>query len=239
MNLKFSGVGGSTKQYALLAGLLATLGGVTVYNNSGSDVPPPATTTAKAPSTSKQVNLDTPVIPRPSTAPRSKRGKAKGNDDEWKLTVYAPEGTDITKIDPTLRLDLLAKVRSVGDAGGGRSLFDFYVPPPPPVKVDPIKPRVEAPPPPPPAVKETPKGPVTPPRTAIPYKYFGFEGRAQSGRLRALFVENENTFVRGPNEMLGNRYRVVRIGPASAEVEDTVEKFTDTLRIVDPAEPRQ
>jgi hypothetical protein len=72
----------------------------------------------------------------------------------------------------------------------------------------------------------------------IPLKYFGYEGVPRAGgHLRALFVDGEDPFIAGENEMIRNRYRVIRIGVTSAEVEDTVAKNTQTIRILDKQDP--
>jgi hypothetical protein len=225
-----TGLGAEPKKVAILAALLATGGVVYVYGPS--DAPPTPTATR---TTATQPALTPANLPAPRSATRPKgRPKGRGNVDEYKMTIVLPEDMDLTKVDPTIRQDLLARVRSVGDVGGSRSLFEFYTPPPPPVP--PVKPGpVVVPPPPPPP--PPPPGPPPVRRTPIPFKYFGFEGRGQKGLKRAFFVNAEETWLRGAGETISNRYKVVRIGETSAEVEDTVEKYTETLRLVDRAEP--
>ena len=125
------------------------------------------------------------------------------------------------------------------EAGGSRSLFEFYTPPPPPPpKVDPIKPVAPAPKP---AAETKPATPPAPPKQVappIPLKYFGYEGAPRAGqKLRALFVDGEDNFIAGENDMIRNRYRVVRIGTTSAEVEDTTSGSKQTIRIIDRSDP--
>ena len=61
--------------------------------------------------------------------------------------------------------------------------------------------------------------------------------QTDSAKLRALFVDGEDNFIAGENDMIRNRYRVVRIGTTSAEVEDTTSKSTQTIRIIDRSDP--
>jgi hypothetical protein len=233
-----AGLGAEPKKVMFLIALLA-LAPVAYWYGNQSDTP-----AASAPAAS----VPRPAIPnidptRVTTARPVNRGKqsrnARGGTDDFRPTLNLPDDFDLSKVDPTLRTDLLAKVREVGEAGGSRSLFEFFTPPPPPPpKVDPIKPTTPVKP----TVAESKPAPsVTPPKQAvapIPLKYFGYEGAPRAGRkLRALFVEGEDNFVAGENDMIRNRYRVVRIGTTSAEVEDTTTKSVQTLRIIDRSDP--
>ena len=76
--------------------------------------------------------------------------------EDFRPSLKLKEGTDVSKIDPTLRLELLAKLKNAEMKGGTRSVFAFGAAPPPPV--DPIHPlvmaRVVGPMPPPPPVDQ-------------------------------------------------------------------------------------
>jgi hypothetical protein len=232
-----TGLGAEPKKVMILIGLVI-LSPLAYYYGTSTDIP------VTSPSSPKTSRLSLPVveptaISRPVPRPTNRAGRA-GSDD-FHPSLKLPEDFDLTKVDPTLRTDLLARVREV-DAGSSRSLFEFYTPPPPaPPKVDPIKPtapkvdpfaeaKAAAP------VKVMPPPPPPPP--PIPLKYFGYAGTPRAGsKLRAFFVEGEDQYVVGENDMVKNRYRIVRIGTTSAEVEDTVAKNTQTLRIVDRQDP--
>ena len=140
-------------------------------------------------------------------------------------------------IDPTLKLDLMAKVRNVSLEGGSRSLFEFYTPPPPPAvpKPPPIvpKPLTEA------ELKaaELKKGPPTPPPPPpIPLKFYGLSGAMRSTVRRAFFLDGEDIVQAGENETIRNRYKIIRIGVNSAVVEDLVAKNQQTLQMVEEAQ---
>ncbi len=232
-----SSLGAEPKKVAILIGLLATAGGVYWMNQE----PEVAVATSPRPAAPQQQVIATPAITR---TPRSQKQKARASNDDFHPTLKFPEDFDLSKVDPTLRTDLLAKVREVGDAGGTRSLFEFYVPPPPPPKpVDPIKidfakqaaekakadaAKQQGPPPGP------PKPPPPPP---IPLKYYGYVGKPSAGKLQdGMFIDGDETWVKRAGDTIRNRYRIVRIGTTSAEVEDTVAKNTQTLRILERCE---
>lgn len=230
-----AGLGAEPKKVAFLVVLVVLLPVAYWFGNS-SDVP--ATTTPTRSSTAPVVPPAS--APRPATpAPARSSTRARSGGDDFHPSLKLPEDFDLSKVDPTLRTDLLTRVREVAVEGGSRSLFEFYTPPPPPPpKVEPIKPQA---PKPPPVVAETkpaaPAEPVKPPPPPIPLKYYGYEGVPRAGsRLRAWFVDGEDVFAAGENEMIRNRYRIVRIGATSAEIEDTVAKNTQTLRILDRCE---
>ncbi len=243
MSLRPAGLGAEPKKLAILIGLLALAGGA-YYWSSRPDVPEGATT-APSPATSA---VTTPAAPSPSSAapttktssysPRTAtRGRTSASGDDFRPTLKLPEGMDVSRIDPTLKLDLLAKVRNVPVEGGSRSLFEFYTPPPPPPpppKVSPINPEAakQA------AAKlaEARKAAATPPPPpAIPLKFYGYSGALRSTVRRAFFLDGEDIVQAGENETVGNRYKIIRIGVNSAIVEDTVAKNQQTLPLAEEA----
>ena len=138
---------------------------------------------------------------------------------------------DPAKVDPTLRLDLLAKVQGVAPEGGSRNLFQFGAAAP----VVPLAPIPKAPkvvingpvqaaaPPPNPG---PPPAPVAPP---IPLKYYGFTNAKGEQRKRAFFLDGEDIIVAREGDTVKSRYKVVRIGVNSIEMEDTQFKSKQTL----------
>ncbi len=149
---------------------------------------------------------------------------------------------DVSKIDPRIRLDLLAKVRAVPMEGGSSSLFEFSKAPEPPTpQVDPIKPAAVPVPPPAPAPPPGPKLPAAPPPPPpIPFKFYGYAGKAADGQLQGFFREgdaaNEEISTAREGDMIKNRYKVVRIGIKSAVVEDTTNHNEQTLRLPEEAQ---
>ena len=161
------------------------------------------------------------------------RSKApvRGTAREFKPTLkFRPEDKpNYATIDPTLKLNLLAKVQSVEVQGGSRSLFQFSAAPvaAPDTKTDvgPIHPvarmigpellpkPVVAPPPPPP-----------PPPPPITLKFYGYSTPRADGQKRAFFLDGDDIFVAAEGELIKKRYRVVQIGVNSVIMEDTEHK---------------
>lgn len=223
MNLKPSKVGAEPKKLILLGGLvLAAL--YFFWSNSsstpGDEGPAPAAVATNAPPIARDNGPRR--LARPSAAdlgefhPSMKRSKDDPID---------PEHTD-----PTLRLDLLAKLREVQPQGGQRSIFDFAaepVAPVAPVKL-PDKKHLELPP----AVAgqvpteaKLPSAPPPPP--PIPLKFYGFVSSAQ--RKEAFFLDGEDILVAGEGDVIKKRYKVLRINIGSAVVEDEQFKHEQTL----------
>lgn len=235
MSAKFlpSSVGAEPKKLAILGGLLV-IAGLAYYMSSGSDVPPGAKGTTSSRTTLPKAGDSTVDIapinaPRPTTRSAPRRGS-----DEFRPTLKVPDDFDLREVDPTLNLAKLEQVRAVGQAGGRRSLFEFYTPPPPPPPktppIVPTEPKPELP------KAVAPSKPVTPPPPPIPVKFYGYAGKPGGTERRALFVDGEEIFIKAESELIRDRYKIVRINVNSAEVEDTVSKNRQTLPIVEPFE---
>jgi len=249
MKLAPSGIGAEPKKLAFLGGLLLLAGGA-YYWASRPDVPAGANTTpASVAPAATTVVTPSPSAPRPKTSssgsssygPRTaaRGGRVSSAVDDFRPTLKLPEGMDVSSIDPTLKLDLMAKVRKVSVEGGSRSLFEFYTPPPPPPppipKQPPIVPKTqteaELK-----AAKEKEAPPRPPPPPPIPLKFYGLSGGLRSTMRRAFFLDGEDIVQAGENETIRNRYRVVRLGVNSAVVEDIVAKNQQTLPMVEEAQ---
>ena len=231
-----AGLGAEPKKLMIL-GVLLVVAGVVYWINSGPNIPEGANV---SPAAAVKTPAAPAVAPRPTSSSSTSRtvtrgGRPPGSADDFRPTLKLPEGLDISRVDPTLKLDLLGKVRQVSVESGSRSLFEFYTPPPPPV------PKPAAIVPKPPLASETkaaaaPTGPApTPPPPPIPLKFYGYSGALRSNVRRAFFLDGEDIVQAGENETIRNRYKIVRIGVNSAVVEDTVAKNQQTLQRADEA----
>jgi hypothetical protein len=244
MNLLPNKVGAEPKKLAILGALVIVLGGLWAMNRtSGPDVPP-AGPSAPAVAAKAVPEIPTSISPRnvpiPGQGPRvaQRASQGRGNEgrslEDFKPTLKLKEGVDLTKIDPSLKTGLMAKLRTLELTGGARSLFDFGqapVPPPPPVEKIKVYTKVgpELPPVPVPAKTIPP-----PPPPPIPLKFYGYSGTVRStGQRQAFFLEGEDIFVAGEGDMVKNRYKIVRIGVNSAVVEDSSNKNQQTLPLVE------
>ena len=117
----------------------------------------------------------------------------------------------VENLDPTLRLDLLARSEKTEYEGSGRNIFVSQAEPvaiPQPVAsavTDPTAYTAPTPPPPPP----------------IPLKFYGFASR--SGEPKKIFLKlGEDVFVAGEGEIVDRRYKVIHITPTSVQIQDVV-----------------
>jgi hypothetical protein len=124
--------------------------------------------------------------------------------------------------DPTLRLDLLAKVQGVKYEGGERNIFQFYTPPP-----RPVAPVVTGP--------EQTAGPVTPPPPPppppIPLKFYGFASAPGETPVKAFLSDPEEIYIVKEGELVKKRYKVIKIAPTNIEMEDTQTKSRQKLAL--------
>jgi hypothetical protein len=173
----------------------------------------------------------TSVTPLPPPRQTARRGETAIQD--FKPSFKLPEGTDVSRIDPTLKLDLMAKLRDLPLEGGERSLFDFGAPPKPATPPPPVQPIKPVTPPPAPSTPAVPVAPVKPPPPPIPLKFYGYVNASRGGLRQAFFLDGDDIFVAGENEIIRSRYKVIRIGVNSAVVEDTTNKNQQTLPLIE------
>jgi hypothetical protein len=82
-----------------------------------------------------------------------------------------------------------------------------------------------------------PKEQPPPPPPPIPFKYYGYAGKANEGQLEGFFREGDaNTgdiFPAKEGDLIKNRYKVIRIGIKSAVVEDTANHNQQTMALLE------
>jgi hypothetical protein len=225
-------VGASPKQLAVLGGLVA-LALVSYFLNRTPSSPEPASTPAP-----RAAAVPETAAPKIQAVVRRAPNQNRNRAEDFHPTLKVPEGLDVSKIDPTIKLDLLAKVRNAAMEIGPRgSVFSFSQPPPPPApKVDPIKvSKLTAPPPAPatPVVDPVKAAEAAKPQAPpIPLKFFGYSS-PRGGAKRAFFLDGDDIDVAHENDVIKNRYKVIRIGINSVIVEDLNFKSEQTLKLVE------
>jgi hypothetical protein len=230
MNFVPDKLGGSRKQVMWLIGLSVVLA-VVYFSQREPSSPTVAAPVKPAPSTARQG----PVVPESSFGPKMPTRSGRKADD-FRPTLKLPDGVDVTKIDPTLKIDLLAKLQKVPLEGGSRSVFDWGqapAPPPPPfvAKINPVeieaqKRKTEE------AkqyAKDHPPKPMAPP---IPLKFYGYANRLTGPARQAFFLDGEEIEIKGENDVIRSRYKIIRIGINSATVEDLQSHDQQTLPLV-------
>ncbi|MBM3787022.1 MAG: hypothetical protein FJW30_21910 [Acidobacteria bacterium] len=234
-------LGAEPKKVAALAVLLTAAGVIHFTQDSGSGSEPtaPRKSTAEVPKTA------VPVVTAAKTAPRAPASK-RASTAEFKPVLKSrkqEDRPDPATVDPTLRLELIARLSNVAMQAGNRPLFEFGGAPPPPKapdpgKIKPLPPKQLArfigpmpkPPDQPPPAKVEPLKPKAPP---IPLKYYGFTAQ-KSGAKRGFFLENEDVFLALEGDLVKRRYKVVRINLNSVTMSDTqFEGDSQTLPLVE------
>jgi hypothetical protein len=171
--------------------------------------------------------------PAPATPIRAGASR-RTSSQEFRPSFKRKGGVDPGTIDPKLRLDLLAKVQAVELAPAVRNLFQFGAAAPVVPAVEPSKiiPKTQA------QIQQeqarqnlAPLGPPPPP--PITLKYYGYTAQRADGHKRAFFLDGDDIFVAAEGELIKKRYKVVRIGVNSVEVEDTQFNHTQMLALAE------
>jgi len=229
---------GDKKKVGALCGL-GLLAVYLVYTNVLAGPPTTVPTGTRAGSPTESVRSAAPVVPDagiPGPAPTTQRAPmAKGRGEEFHPVLHPKrkeDRIDPFSVDPTLRLDLLAKMQGVQAAGGERNLFQFVVKAAelkgPEPQVAPFVGPVQPPPP------AAPPPPAPPP--PIELKYFGFSTARDNGRKTAFFLDGEEIIPAMEGQTVKKRYRVVSIGVNSVVLEDLDLKQQRRLPLAEEAQ---
>lgn len=229
-------IGAEQRNKVVLLGVLLLVAGYVVYSNVFTDDMPPASgRSATTPRSTARTDVADLTQPRQATAERAPRpaGRAAFNQEfKPKFRIGKPgDAVSPDAADPTLRLELLAKVQAVDFEGGERNLFQFGAAPPPKApepKIIPKSPSKQAnggs------AVADAkPAAPVKPPPPPIPLKFYGYTSLSAATPKRAFFLDGEDIIVANEGDTVKKRYKVVRIGINSVVMEDTEGKSQQTL----------
>ncbi len=213
---------GAEKNKIILLGVLTAVAGYSVYTQLLSGPPPPRSASRTSSSASG----------RASTRARPPARRAAGRP----VFGGSEEPLDPMTVDPTLRTDLLAKVRAVAFEGVERDIFRFgerkkpKVAGPSAEEVKTAQERLAAA-----AISaepvETPKPAVRKPTAPpIKWKYYGFANSSKDARKRAFLIGDEDeVFIATEGDVFKKRYRVVRIGVNSIVIQDLQFKDQQSL----------
>jgi hypothetical protein len=144
-------------------------------------------------------------------------GAPRRPSPEQRRTQLARGAQLTSTLDPTLRLDLLKTSEETAYKGTSRNIFKPQPDEPPKPLPNPVvNPGPIFGPPPPPA---------PPP---INLKFFGFANKPGEPK-RVFLSQGEDVFIAGEGEIVNRRYRVVRIGPTSVEIEDVLTNHSERI----------
>jgi len=221
-------LGAEPKKVAILIALLATAA-YFFYQNLSEGRPAPASPRPRPAAVSGSAAAPSPAAPAPS------RSAAAGRR-EFRPSLLPRKDEDRSRIDPTLRLDLLAKLETVKFESAGRNLFEFGPVEAPKPKLP--EPKIEIrkepkfigpelpPPPPAPPVKQPP-----PP---IPLRFYGLALPLRGNDKRVFCLQGDDILTPSEGDLVQNRYRIVRITPTAVLVEDIEHKHQQQIPIDQP-----
>ncbi|MGE0406828.1 MAG: hypothetical protein AB7O65_11055 [Candidatus Korobacteraceae bacterium] len=179
---------------------------------SGGTAPAPAASKAKNGTLVPSVPTAQSGTPRPAPRrPARRNGRPQ------------PEGETsfLASLDPRLRTDLLATAEQTTYTGSGRNIFRLEAEPIP----EPVAPVMK----PPEVTRTEPQGPPpTPPPPPINLRFFGF-ATSEGEPKRVFLVSGEDVFIAGEGDIVNRRYKVIRIGTSSVEVEDLLSNRRQSL----------
>lgn len=232
---------GNKKSVWALA-VVAVLLGYAFYDNVIASGPSTASASRGAPPPVAAPIAAPPAV-APPTADEDAAAPARGNRNrsgEFHPIVHAkrPEDrVDTANVDPSLHLDLLAKLEAVPPAGEGRNLFAIGVDAPKlsgqetKVVVEKSRPVIGPKPIPP------PPGPPPPePLPPITFKYYGFSTVLKDGRKAAFFLQNDVILIKAEGDMVAGTYKLIHIDRTTAVVEDVKSKRQQTVVLAEEAQ---
>ena len=122
--------------------------------------------------------------------------------------------------EPQLHLDLLEKIQKLQYSGAHRNIF---VAMPPPLPTPPQRPAVAE-----------PKLPPAPPPLEVPVTFFGYASHPGTGKRVAFFTSGDDVLVVADGDTFLNRFRLVHIGDAAADVEEISSGRHQMIPMVQP-----
>ncbi len=159
-----------------------------------------------------------PAAPAVVSAPRTVSAPGGETARENTSAHQAAKVGGLAALDPTLHPELMRQAESLEYTGNGRNIFSLTsVPTAIPKPIASIRQaHVDTGPPPPP-----PPPPIT----------LGFYGYAaeKTGQKQVFLLHGDDIFIASEGDIVDRRYRVVKIGPASIQVEDIPYHNTQTL----------
>jgi hypothetical protein len=164
-----------------------------------------------------------PAAPPVVTAPRPTTPSSGGEMPEENTTAatYAHPAAKIgglASLDPTLHPEIMRQAESLEYTGKGRNIFSMLSAPPDiPKPIAPIRQaHVDTGPPPP------------PPPPPINLGFYGYAAE-KTGQKQVFLLHGDDIFIASEGDVVDRRYRVVKIGTASVQVEDIPYHNTQTL----------
>jgi hypothetical protein len=188
-----------------------------MYNQlfGGSSTPPPTPAPAPAKAAAPAVATPGKSTNAPVT-PNGGAGLAPG-------VAAQKMASTSSSLDPTLDESAMLRTEGLVYSGSGRNIFsatyvaDLAIP----TNMPPVRPGLMVAPPPP-----IPTGPPPPP--PIDLKFFGTAVRT-NGLKQAFLLNGEDVYLASVGDIVARKYKIVSIGTTNIQVEDLLNKNTQTL----------
>jgi hypothetical protein len=230
-------LGAEPKKVAALVVCLAILGFMLWRNSSDSGTPSSSSAPKPSAVATRQQQIAMTELPGGAVAHTRRKGNQTPKNEFVVRTIDPSRGD----VDPTLRLELLDRLRGVKMAAVGRSLFEANGAPmvaamTGPKVIVPVRNVSDrkpfGPEPPPKPLADAPKPPPPP----IPLKFYGFIRPVNKGDARrGFFLDGDVILVAAEGETIKQRYKVVTVTETIAKMEDTGSKSQQDLKLVPEA----
>lgn len=125
--------------------------------------------------------------------------------------------------DPVLRIARLDEIHVTVYPGVRRNIFSAEPPPAPRPKPSPTPPQ---------PIIAQPTGPAP---LDLPFKFFGYAADTRSGKRRAFFTNGDEVYIASEGETILTRFRVLRIGNTTSDLEEISTGRRATLSLDLPA----
>ena len=155
------------------------------------------------------------TAPSPATS-TSSANTAGGKDAQRVAPVFS-------RLDPSLRLDLLKGSEDVAYTGTGRDIFHSQAAP---VVVDP---KAEDPRTQPPIATGPPHPPAPPP---IPLKFYGFA--SENNKKQIFLAQGEDIFIAREGDIVKGRFKVLHVNNNNVEIQDVLGNYSQTIPLTLP-----
>ena len=137
---------------------------------------------------------------------------------------HGGHGTAVfSKLDPSLRLDLLKGSEDVTYQGSGRDIFHAQAEPAPETQEKVGEVRTE---------KQEAQGPPVHTNPTIPLKFYGFA--SANNRKQIFLSQGEDIFVAKEGDIVKGRYKIVHVNPNNVEVEDVLSNYSQQIPLTMP-----
>ena len=128
-----------------------------------------------------------------------------------------------SKLDPSLRTDLLKGSEDVQYQGSGRDIFHAQAEP----KQDTAEVgKAEDP------REDKPAVPVVPQKPPIPLKFYGFA--SANNRKQIFLMQGEDIFVAKEGDIVKGRYKIVHVNPNNVEIQDVLANYSQSIPLSVP-----